>query len=201
MRSRPSTTTIITRDPNASTSLNIFQSAHGFILVFRCAFLQLLHMAFLTSTCSLTQETSLREIEDLRQRIYHIRGDDRVSVNCALDLADSYQFLALPCPALLLHQSIPIIVVGTKLDLTTEREVPQELIRRYAVRWGVPFYETSSKRNWNVRPAFEDLVRRMRTRFPYPTKTKTRRGVFRRAKTYKTFTDSPRPNPDRCLIM
>ncbi|KAF9790352.1 P-loop containing nucleoside triphosphate hydrolase protein [Thelephora terrestris] len=133
------------------------KSAHGFILVF-----------------SLTQETSLREIEDLRQRIYHLRGDNR---------------------------PIPLVVVGTKLDLTTEREVPQELIRRYAVRWGVPFYETSAKRNWNVRPSFEDLVRQMRTRFPYPTKIKSRRGPFRRAKTNKTFTDSPGPNPDKCLIM
>lgn len=91
--------------------------------------------------------------------------------------------------------------MGTKLDLTTEREVPQELIRRYAVRWGVPFYETSAKRNWNVRPSFEDLVRQMRTRFPYPTKVKTRRGAFRRAKTSKTFTDAPGPDSDKCLIM
>lgn len=171
------------------------------MLVFRCAFLQHLYGKFLTSTYSLTQETSIREIEDLRQRIYHLRGDDRVSMNCAFNLADSHYFFAPPPPALFPHQSIPIVVVGTKLDLVTEREVPQELIRRYAVRWGVPFYETSSKRNWNVRPAFEDLMRRMRTRYPYPTKTKTRRGAFRRAKTFKTFTDSPRPNPDRCLIM
>lgn len=34
----------------------------------------------LTRVYSLTQETSLREIDDLRQRIYHLRGDDRVSV-------------------------------------------------------------------------------------------------------------------------
>ncbi|KAF9650180.1 ras-domain-containing protein [Thelephora ganbajun] len=128
------------------------KSAHGFILVF-----------------SLTQETSLREIEDLRRRIYHLRGDDR---------------------------QIPIVVVGTKLDLAAEREVSQELIRSYAVRWGVPFYETSAKRNWNVRPSFEDLIRQMRARFPYPAKTKTRRG---KSKTNKTFTDVPRP--DRCLIM
>ena len=77
----------------------------------------------------------------------------------------------------------------------------QELIRHYAVEWGVPFYETSAKRNWNVRPGFEDLVRQMHARFPYPTKTKTRRGAFRRAKTNKTFTDAPRPDTEKCLVM
>lgn len=96
---------------------------------------------------------------------------------------------------------MPVVVVGTKLDLVTEREVPQELIRRYAVRWATPFFETSARMDWNVHPSFEDLVRQMHVRFPYPTKIKTRRGAFRRAKTNKTFTDAPGPNPDRCLIM
>ena len=53
------------------------------MLVFRCAFLPPLRVALLTGVYSLTQETSLREIEDLRQRIYHLRGDDRVSAQRA----------------------------------------------------------------------------------------------------------------------
>lgn len=57
---------------------------------------QLSYVALLTSICSLTQETSLREIEDLRQRIYHLRGDDRVSANRTPDLAASHYSLSLP---------------------------------------------------------------------------------------------------------
>ena len=72
---------IITRDPNASVSLNILQSAHGFVLVFRYAFSTYRRVTSLTRAHSLTQETSLREIEDLRQRIYHLRGDNRVRAN------------------------------------------------------------------------------------------------------------------------
>jgi hypothetical protein len=59
-----------------------------------------------------------------------------------------------------------MVVIGTKLDLAGEREVSKETIREYAVRWGVPFYETSAKRNWNVSAGFEDLVRQMRDKYP-----------------------------------
>ena len=119
---------------------------------------------------------------------------------CNSRSAATWPHLILPS-IILFCQSTPVVVVGTKLDLAAEREVAQELIRRYAVRWGVPFYETSAKRNWNVHPGFEDLVRQMRARYPYPTKTKTRRGPFRRAKTNKTFTDAPRPRTEKCIIM
>ena len=63
-------------------------------------------------------------------------------------------------------QSIPIVVVGTKLDLVNEREVPRSTIQALSNRWDLPFYETSAKRDWHVIDVFEDLVRQMRHRYP-----------------------------------
>ncbi|KAF8224146.1 hypothetical protein L208DRAFT_1410711 [Tricholoma matsutake] len=105
------------------TSLNelYIKTGRGFILVF-----------------SLTQEASLREVDNLRKQIYRIKGADT---------------------------GIPIVVVGTKLDLVNEREVQRSTIQSLASQWDLPFYETSAKRNWHVTEVFEDLLRQMRTRY------------------------------------
>lgn len=58
-----------------------------------------------------------------------------------------------------------MVIVGTKLDLRNEREVTRETIQELAARWGVPVYETSAKRNWQVSAVFEDLLRQMRIRY------------------------------------
>lgn len=55
------------------------------------------------------------------------------------------------------------MVVGTKLDLVNEREVPRHMVQSLSSKWDLPFYETSAKRNWHIGDAFEDLVRQMRT--------------------------------------
>jgi Ras-related protein Rap-1A len=61
---------------------------------------------------------------------------------------------------------VPIVVVGTKSDLVSEREVPTTTIESLASRWNLPFYETSAKRNWHINDVFEDLLRQMRVRYP-----------------------------------
>ncbi|KAJ4495101.1 small GTPase superfamily [Lentinula edodes] len=88
---------------------------------------------------SLTQEASLKEVDHLRKQIIRIKGE---------------------------AGAIPIVVVGTKLDLVNEREVHRNTIQALASRWKLPFYETSSKRNWHISDVFEDLVRQMRARYP-----------------------------------
>ncbi|KAF5342498.1 hypothetical protein D9611_001692 [Ephemerocybe angulata] len=106
------------------TSLNevYIKSGLGFVLVF-----------------SLTQEVTLKEVDNLRKQIYRIKGGDT---------------------------SIPIVIVGTKLDLVNEREVPRSTIQSLSNSWDLPFYETSAKRNWHVGDVFEDLLRQMRARYP-----------------------------------
>ncbi|KAH8117724.1 small GTPase superfamily [Phellopilus nigrolimitatus] len=106
------------------------KSGMGFILVF-----------------SLTQKTTLREVDNLRQQIYRIKGG---------------------------NMKVPIVIVGTKSDLTAEREVERDMIQTFAARWELPFYETSAKKNWHVNDVFEDLVRQMRERYPADTKRRKR---------------------------
>lgn len=111
------------------------KAGSGFILVF-----------------SLTQETSLREVDNLRKLIYRIKGGDT---------------------------TIPIVVVGTKMDLVNEREVSKTTIQTLASRWNLPFYETSAKRNWHVHEVFEDLLRQMRARYPLdPQKPKRKQNCI-----------------------
>ncbi|KAA1467399.1 hypothetical protein DENSPDRAFT_832436 [Dentipellis sp. KUC8613] len=88
---------------------------------------------------SLTQEASLKEIESLREQIYRVKGE---------------------------NTRVPIVVVGTKMDLPNEREVQPAVIQDLCSRWGLPFYETSAKKDWHVKEVFEDLVRQMRDRYP-----------------------------------
>ncbi|KAL5526048.1 hypothetical protein ACEPAG_7386 [Sanghuangporus baumii] len=103
-------------------------------------------MAFIL-VFSLTQRATLREVDNLRQQIYRIKGP---------------------------NSKVPIVVVGTKSDLTAERDVDKEIIAATAQRWGLPFYETSAKRNWHVNDVFEDLVRQLRERYPASPKRKKR---------------------------
>lgn len=71
-----------------------------------------------------------------------------------------------PFLILLTLQSVPIVIVGTKLDLVNEREVHRSTIQSLAATWNLPFYETSAKKNWNVPDVFEDLLRQMRAKYP-----------------------------------
>jgi len=99
---------------------------------------------------SLTLEASLREVTSLRQQILRIKGE---------------------------NSRVPMVLVGTKLDLTNEREVSRSHIEELAARWRIPVYETSAKRNWDVSQAFEDLVRQMRQYYPVeePSRRKGRK--------------------------
>jgi len=96
---------------------------------------------------SLTQEATLREIDILRRQIYRVKGA---------------------------NARVPMVVVGTKSDLTAEREVTKSIIEQLAASWNLPFYETSAKKNWHISDVFEDLVRQMRERYPPPPKSKKR---------------------------
>ncbi|KAH9848434.1 ras-domain-containing protein [Lenzites betulinus] len=106
------------------TGLNesYIEDGQGFVLVF-----------------SLTQETTLKDVDHIRQQIYRIKGGD---------------------------QDIPMVVVGTKMDLNGEREVSSETMQELALRWGLPFYETSAKKSWHVNEVFNHLLSRMRKQYP-----------------------------------
>lgn len=98
------------------------KGGQGFVLVF-----------------SLTQEASLRELDNLRQQIHRVKGMD---------------------------SDVPIVVVGTKLDLVHEREVARSTIQCLVALWKIPFYETSAKRDWHINDVFQELVKQMLMHYP-----------------------------------
>ncbi|POY75391.1 hypothetical protein BMF94_1548 [Rhodotorula taiwanensis] len=57
---------------------------------------------------------------------------------------------------------VPIVLVGNKLDLVSERQVNREAAVAVSQSWGgVPYYETSARREINVTEIFADVVRQM----------------------------------------
>jgi len=118
----------------SALSEHYIQGAMGYVLVF-----------------SLTQASSMREIESLRWQIHRIKG---LSPPPGSPTANSPQ--------------LPIVIVGTKSDLISEREVSRDLMTQLSQQWGCPFYETSSKNNWNVNEVFEEIVKQMRVKILEP---------------------------------
>uniref|UniRef100_A0AC35FXT5 Uncharacterized protein n=1 Tax=Panagrolaimus sp. PS1159 TaxID=55785 RepID=A0AC35FXT5_9BILA len=60
--------------------------------------------------------------------------------------------------------NVPIVLVGNKSDLTSERMVSQAQAQQRAESWGVPYIETSAKTRTNVDKVFYDLMRDVRRR-------------------------------------
>lgn len=54
---------------------------------------------------------------------------------------------------------VPLILVGSKCDLESDREVSKEEGKSLAEKFGCPFYETSAKTRVNVDEVFHELVR------------------------------------------
>jgi len=121
------------------TTLNelYIKSADGFILVF-----------------SLSQQSTIREIDMIRQQIYRIKGSPPTNSH----------HHSMPVSGQ--HRKIPLVVVGTKSDLVNEREVTRETVARLGAAWGVPCYETSAKTDRGIREVFDDIVRQMAARYP-----------------------------------
>ena len=55
----------------------------------------------------------------------------------------------------------PVIIVGNKCDLASERDVTYEEGKEYAQQHGFNFYETSAKTGENVKTAFDDIFEQL----------------------------------------
>uniref|UniRef100_A0A5F9CVZ5 RAP2A, member of RAS oncogene family n=1 Tax=Oryctolagus cuniculus TaxID=9986 RepID=A0A5F9CVZ5_RABIT len=58
-------------------------------------------------------------------------------------------------------EKVPVILVGNKVDLESEREVSSNEGRALAEEWGCPFMETSAKSKTMVDELFAEIVRQM----------------------------------------
>merc|ERR1712137_597441 len=59
--------------------------------------------------------------------------------------------------------SVPIVLVGNKCDLSEHRVIEQSDAEALAARLKIPYFETSAKLAKNVEESFFELVRIMRT--------------------------------------
>ncbi|EKD12470.1 RAS small monomeric GTPase [Drepanopeziza brunnea f. sp. 'multigermtubi' MB_m1] len=93
------------------------KSGQGFLLVF-----------------SITSQSSLVELSELRDQIIRIKDDENV----------------------------PIVIVGNKSDLEEDRVVTRSRAFAVSQSWGnAPYYETSARRRANVDEVFIDLCRQI----------------------------------------
>ncbi|PYH98698.1 ras small monomeric GTPase [Aspergillus ellipticus CBS 707.79] len=83
---------------------------------------------------SITSNSSLNELSELREQIIRIKEDEKV----------------------------PIVIVGNKSDLEEDRAVPRARAFALSQTWGnAPYYETSARRRANVNEVFIDLCRQI----------------------------------------
>ncbi|MDP2435473.1 MAG: Ras-like protein [archaeon] len=83
---------------------------------------------------AITSRSSFEEIDAFREQILRVKDEDKV----------------------------PMVFVGNKCDLESERQVPKNEANDYATKHGSPFFETSAKARINVEEAFFGLVRQIR---------------------------------------
>jgi GTPase KRas len=84
---------------------------------------------------SITSRSSFEEISVLREQILRVRGE---------------------------KAEVPIVIVGNKCDLETQRQVTTTEGMAMANSFGCPFFETSAKSRINVEESFYELVREIR---------------------------------------
>ncbi|BGP58296.1 hypothetical protein JCM8202_000942 [Rhodotorula sphaerocarpa] len=91
---------------------------------------------------SLTSAESLSALQSVREQV------ERVKLATATTTSSRPQ--------------IPLVLVGNKLDLVQDRQVSRDEAVAVSKGWGgVPYYETSARKEINVNEIFEDVVRQM----------------------------------------
>jgi len=84
---------------------------------------------------SVTSRATFDEVQKLREKIIRTKNED---------------------------EKTPIVLVGNKVDLATERKVDTKEGEDLAAKWKIPFFETSAKLKLNNESCFHELVRVMR---------------------------------------
>ena len=59
------------------------------------------------------------------------------------------------------NEKCPLLLVGNKQDLDSERQIEYNEAKALADSWGIEYIETSAKTNFNCKEAFEKLARKI----------------------------------------
>ncbi|GAA5932761.1 hypothetical protein JCM3775_002229 [Rhodotorula graminis] len=119
------------------------RSGDGFLLVF-----------------SLTSLDSVAELHTIWEQIQRIKETTHGTGAAARGGGAGAR--AGPMGEKLERPRVPVVLVGNKLDLQHERQVGREVAVNLSRSWGgVPYYETSARKEINVAAIFEDVVRQM----------------------------------------
>ena len=69
------------------------------------------------------------------------------------------------------NSNVPLILVGNKVDIESQRKVSKEEAQSLADQWKVKYVETSAKTRLNVDIVFQDLMRDLMLRKKMNSKT------------------------------
>ncbi|KAJ3592635.1 hypothetical protein NHX12_007762 [Muraenolepis orangiensis] len=123
---------------------------------------------------SLVNQQSFQDIKPMRDQIIRVKrvSESQMAVSSK---HRGYEGLATGAPALRRpcrrsytrvmcfdgYEKVPVILVGNKVDLESEREVSAGEGQALAEEWGCPFMETSAKSKTMVDELFAEIVRQM----------------------------------------
>ncbi|XP_074767416.1 ras-related protein Rap-2a isoform X1 [Athene noctua] len=103
---------------------------------------------------SLVNQQSFQDIRPMRDQIIRVKRDTLIMDNCFSGVLWTFIEKAR-------YEKVPVILVGNKVDLESEREVSSSEGRALAEEWGCPFMETSAKSKTMVDELFAEIVRQM----------------------------------------
>ncbi|KAI5291493.1 Ras- protein rsr1 [Ascosphaera aggregata] len=132
---------------------------------------------------SITSQSSLNELAELREQIIRIKDDEKV----------------------------PLVIVGNKSDLEEDRQVPRQTAFALSKEWGnAPYYETSARRRANVNEVFVDLCRQIirkdiesspESNKEYANSSISKAGIENRPRRSKTSSFRRRKGGNGCSIL
>ena len=88
---------------------------------------------------SIAEMDSFQDAKERREQILKVKGHSEADASSSL-------------------QSMPLILVGNKCDLSDKREVSEEMATECAKQWNAPYIETSAKTCYNVQKVFYDIL-------------------------------------------
>uniref|UniRef100_A0A9L0SWX7 Ras-related protein Rap-2 n=1 Tax=Equus caballus TaxID=9796 RepID=A0A9L0SWX7_HORSE len=108
---------------------------------------------------SLVNQQSFQDIKPMRDQIIRVKRTSQFRLAIFQVLSSHMGLQATTGPHR--YEKVPVILVGNKVDLESEREVSSNEGRALAEEWGCPFMETSAKSKTMVDELFAEIVRQM----------------------------------------